>query len=171
MADATALGALHVASWYETYTAIMTDEMLAAQSVEARVKMWCEVLSEPEAFGDAKVFVAEDANCLVAFGSCGRQRDQALASVGYDSEIGGLYVFRSHQHRNVGRSIMARMSQHMAHSGYSGASLWVLRDNAPARAFYERLGGKVVGEKRDERFDATLVEIAYGWLDWPQVVR
>ncbi len=40
VADADAIGALHVAAWRETYTGILPDEMLAALSVEARRTMW-----------------------------------------------------------------------------------------------------------------------------------
>jgi len=35
--DAEALGALHVASWHETYVGIIPDEMLAGRSVGERV--------------------------------------------------------------------------------------------------------------------------------------
>jgi hypothetical protein len=42
-------------------------------------------------------------------------------------------------------------------------SLWVLRENAKARRFYERLGGVVVAEKEERRAGGVLVEVAYGW--------
>jgi hypothetical protein len=41
----------------------------------------------------------------------------------------------------------------------------VLRKNKPAQAFYEKLGGVIIGEKTDKRPDATLVEHAYGWRE------
>jgi hypothetical protein len=56
-----------------------------------------------------------------------------------------------------------------------GAALWVLRDNEPARRFYEVLGAKLVGQRVEtvdefvsgERVGATdvLHEVAYGWPD------
>jgi ribosomal protein S18 acetylase RimI-like enzyme len=49
--------------------------------------------------------------------------------------------------------------------GFSAASLWVLRENAVARAFYERFGGQVIYEREDVRGGATLVEVAYGWAN------
>jgi ribosomal protein S18 acetylase RimI-like enzyme len=54
------------------------------------------------------------------------------------------------------------------------AALWVLRDNQPARRFYEALGAKVVGQRVetvDERIGErsrtqdVLHEVAYGWPD------
>jgi len=44
----------------------------------------------------------------------------------------------------------------------------VLRENAPARSFYEALGGKIVVEKTDEWLGTPLVELAYGW---PELFR
>jgi len=50
------------------------------------------------------------------------------------------------------------------------ADLWVLRDNAVARRFYERLGSELVGERADEQSGVTLVELAYGWSDLSRLV-
>ena len=43
--------------------------------------------------------------------------------------------------------------------------LWVLRDNTPARKFYEALGGQILCEKPIEIGTQTLIEVAYGWKD------
>jgi len=40
--------------------------------------------------------------------------------------------------------------------------LWVLKSN-PARKFYERMGGELIGEKQIEIGGVRLIEIAYGW--------
>jgi hypothetical protein len=49
--------------------------------------------------------------------------------------------------------------------GFNAASLWVLRENAVARAFYERFGGQAIEKRADVRGGATLVEVAYGWAN------
>jgi hypothetical protein len=41
-------------------------------------------------------------------------------------------------------------------------AVWVLALN-PAKKFYERLGGKVIGQKQIERGGQTFTEVAYGW--------
>jgi hypothetical protein len=41
--------------------------------------------------------------------------------------------------------------------------VWVLRDNAPARRFYERLGGKYVRSQPITIGTTTLEEVSYGW--------
>ncbi len=66
---------------------------------------------------------------------------------------------------------MTQMAQALTKLGFVGAALWVLRENIAARGFYERLGGTLVGEKKDERPDATFDEVAYGWRDLTLFVR
>lgn len=165
LGDLAALGELHVASWRESYAGLLPDSLLDGLSAEARSAMWSAVLSDPEAFGGTTVFVAESAGEIVGFGTCGSQRDEAQKGEGFDGEIGALYVLRSHQRAGVGHALMRLMSRKLLDEGHRAAALWVLRENLPARAFYERLGGVVVGERTDEESGAVMVEVAYGWSD------
>jgi len=169
--DAAALGALHVTSWRETYAGILPDHVLDGLSVEARSAMWTEILNDPPAFGGAAVFVAESGGEIVGFGSCSGQRDEALKEKGFAGEIGAIYVLRSHQRAGAGSSLMSLLAQKLLAQGRSSASLWVLRENAGARAFYERLGGALVGERNEEQAGAMLCEIAYGWGEVSRLVR
>jgi GNAT superfamily N-acetyltransferase len=165
IADAGALGALHVASWKETYTGIVPETMLARLSVCARTKMWAKILGDFRHSNTAAVIVVEYEGRVTGFGSCGMQRDEVLKNLGFSGEFTAVYVLRSHQGRGAGRLIMRAMAEKLAFQGHVAASLWVLRENKPARAFYERLGGVIVGEKLDKRPDASLVEHAYGWRE------
>ncbi|QHL92047.1 GNAT family N-acetyltransferase (plasmid) [Sphingomonas changnyeongensis] len=108
---------------------------------------------------------------MIGFGSCGQQRDQALADAGFGGEFSAIYVLRSHHKRGFGGAIIGAMAEKLAAAGHSAASLWVLRQNDPARSFYEKLGGVVLGEKADGQPNATLVEDAYGWRDLSVLVE
>ena len=127
--------------------------------------MWGKVLGEPEQFGSTTVLLLEDEGRAVGFGSCGLQRDEALRNAGFSSEFSAIYILRSDQGRGAGRLIMLAMAKKLSAAGHSAACLWVLRENLRARAFYAKLGGAIVGEKLDERGDATLFEYSYGWRD------
>lgn len=169
LSDAEAIGAVHVASWKETYAGILPAAMLAELCVEARSQMWRSVL-DPSKGIEHVVVVAEVNGQLVGFGSCGAQRDSRLASAGFSAEFGAIYLLRSHQGRGGGRSLLAVMSEKIS-AGHSAASLWVLRENEAARAFYERLGGIVVGERTETGAHGALVETAYGWRDLRALAR
>jgi len=158
--DSAALGAVHVTSWRETYAGIVPEQLLAGLSEDERAAMWRTVLENP-ALGS--VFVAEAEGEIVGFGACGAQRDVELKSLGYEGEIGAIYVLRSHQGSGLGASLMRLMATRLLDKGRTAASLWVLSDNLPARAFYERLGGVLVGERLEEQ--TGLSEVAYGWSD------
>lgn len=164
-ADAAAIGALHVAAWREAYAGLLPDALLAELSVEGRIAMWGKVLADPGAFETAAVFVVEAKSKIVGFGACGPQRDEALAAAGFSGEIVAIYVLRAHQHHGAGRALMAAMAGALSDRGHTAASLWVLRDNAPARAFYEALGGAILGEKEEAGPNGTRSELAYGWRD------
>lgn len=59
------------------------------------------------------------------------------------------------------------MTAHRKTQGCNPLMLWVLAENAPARRFYERLGGQLIGERRIElgEGDVGVDEVAYGWKD------
>jgi ribosomal protein S18 acetylase RimI-like enzyme len=164
--DAEQLGAVHVAAWKETYTSLLPEEMLSALTVEHRSAMWAHILANPAASDDTVVFLAEDQGTIIGFGACGRQRDERLSAQGFDAEIGAIYVLRSHQHQGIGQDLMRAMAAELQSRGFTAVALWVLRENAAARRFYQHLGGEIVGEKEDQRGDTTLVEAAYGWRGW-----
>ena len=161
--DAQQLGAVHVAAWKETYTGLLPREMLSALTVESRSAMWAHILANPAASDDTVVFLAEDQGTVIGFGACGRQRDRRLGAQGFDAEISALYVLRSHQHQGIGQDLMRAMATELQSGGFAAIALWVLRENAAARRFYQRLGGEILGEKEDQRGDTTLIEVAYGW--------
>lgn len=162
-ADARSLAELHVASWHETYTGILPDEILSGLSVDSRERAWAKILASPTI--GSEVVIAVDDGRFVAFGAACLQRDSALKGLGYDGEISAIYVLRSHQHRGIGRQIMQNLAHAIQDAGQRGAALWVLRENMLARRFYEQLGGQMVKERTDKRENAALVEVAYGWSD------
>lgn len=163
--DAEAIGALHVASWQETYRGILPDELLHGLSMEARSDMWRSVLAASSDAQQTIVLVAELNGRIVGFGACGAQRDENLRAQGFHAEIGAIYVLQAAQREGVGKSLMRLMAQSLLRSGRKAVSLWVLRENGRARAFYEALGGTLLGEKEDQLAGATLIEVGYGWSD------
>lgn len=161
--DAAALGALHAASWRETYAGLLPRAFLDA--LPDRTAMWRAVLDDPTAFGSTSVFVAERDGRLTGFGACTGQRDPDLQAQGYDGEFAAIYVLRAHQGAGTGRALMRRLARRLLDQGRSAASLWVLRENAGACAFYERLGGGRLHERVEEQAGVTLTEVGYGWAD------
>jgi ribosomal protein S18 acetylase RimI-like enzyme len=163
VADAAAIASVHVAAWRETYAGLLPDAMLARLSVPLRSAMWERTLRNPADADETVAIVAERGGEVVGFSSCGRQRTADLRAAGYDGEFSALYVLSSAQRLGIGTALMRATAAHLSAGGYSGGALWVLRDNANACRFYERLGGVGVGERTDTRGLLTLPERAFGW--------
>jgi ribosomal protein S18 acetylase RimI-like enzyme len=94
------------------------------------------------------------------------QRTESLTAQGYDGEISSIYVLRAFQRCGLGVALMSAMGGELQRRRLQAASLWVLRENEGARQFYEKLGGDIIGDKKDIREDGgVFVEVAYGWRD------
>jgi ribosomal protein S18 acetylase RimI-like enzyme len=165
VADAPRIALMHVKSWVETYTGIIPDEILAALSVPRRTLAWENILREPAKHDGSVVYLKEVKQTIAGFGACSQQRDVDLKSQGFDGEIGAIYVLQLFQRQGTGWALMSALSCDLGSRGFRGCALWVLRENAAARHFYEKCGGEVVGERKDIRGQVVLTEVAYGWRD------
>ena len=116
------------------------------------------VLDRPSALAWALAFVAEHQGEVVAYGSCNNQRTGPIYVRGFTGEVSELYVLRKAQRQGAGSLLMAAMARALLERGHRGFALWVLEQNAPARRFYERLGGTLIGERH-----SGPDEVAYGW--------
>src|SRR5690606_35074261 len=100
--DATAIARVHVDSWRTTYTGLLPDEVIAAQTVESREASWrrqiAAVLEDPRR---GVILVAEDDDLgVVGFTSAGPERERDADN---DAELYTLYLLEQHQGRRVGR--------------------------------------------------------------------
>jgi ribosomal protein S18 acetylase RimI-like enzyme len=176
--DAEAIATVHVTAWRQTYTGLVPARMLNAFPVARRIRRWHRILASPDPSRESAVFVATlPDRTILGFGSCGRQPAPDLVAAGFAGEVSALYLLAAHQRRGIGRRLMALMAQDLLARDMRGAALWVLRDNAPARRFYETLGAQVVGQRvetvdehltgrrRRAQDQALLHELAYGWPD------
>jgi ribosomal protein S18 acetylase RimI-like enzyme len=132
--DADSIARIHVAAWHTTYRGLIADELLANLDVaknEQRLREITEGIPP-------QLFVLEDQDDVLGF--C------HIAPAGDDDtddktgEIIALYLSPSSAGRGYGRRLCEHALQQLKERGFSDAVLWVLRDNHPARAFYERLG-------------------------------
>ncbi len=156
--DAAAIGRVHVQAWRETYPGLVPDDHLAALDPVARAERWRRTIA-----AGPGVFVVEDEAGLFGFGNIGAgEHGDRLP---FDGMIATLYVLARGQRRGAGHALMAAMARALRDDGRNGCALWVMRDNAPAVRFYERLGGVVVAQDSFTIGTATIAELAYGWRD------
>lgn len=160
-ADAPALARVHVASWRTTYQGIIPDSYLDAMDVYDYTRRWSRALAGPTRA--STVNVVEAAGQVVGFASCGRHRDGEQS---YEGELYAIYLLEEFQGRGHGRTLVEASATALAAEGMNSMVVWVLRDNARARRFYERLGGVYLRQRPlDFAFEISVIEVSYLWAD------
>jgi GNAT superfamily N-acetyltransferase len=160
LADARELGWVHVESWRSTYAGLLPDQYLASLDVEERAGRWLGVLQMLSS--RQSLVVAEHEGTLVGFAYGGPERDQDSDFLG---ELYAIYLVRSAQGKGGGRSLLRAVAADLDERGMGSMLVWVLRDNLPARGFYEHMGGVYAGKHMLSFEGLTVPEVAYGWPD------
>ena len=158
--DAAAMASVHVDTWRTTYPGIIAAETLANLSYERSEKLWIEHLANP---GSERAFVAATpAGEVVGLASGGPIKEPLEQC---DGELYVLYIRQAYQGTGLGKRLVAAVAQDLASRGYASMVIWVMKDNRSARGFYERLGGRLAGEKSIHIGEEDLLEVAYVWPD------
>jgi GNAT superfamily N-acetyltransferase len=161
VADAAQIAAVHVDSWRATYPGMLPDRYLAAMDVRDYEDRWLRTIQDP--YRRSAVFVVEEDGRVVGFASCGRERD---GDARYDGELYAIYLLAAAQGRGLGRALVEATADALAIRGMTRMVVWVLRGNAHARGFYERLGGVYLRERPlDLGAGLDVPEVSYVWAD------
>lgn len=156
--DASAIAALHAASWRATYRGILTDEYLDGDIVSERMAVWAQRLGSPAP--NQYVMAAVSDGTLAGF---------ACAFGGHDPRWGtlldNLHVATAFQGRGTGLRLLAKVAARASlESPSSGLHLRVFAANTRARRFYEGLGAVDAGpDSRDSPGDAKAASHLYVW--------
>ena len=67
--------------------------------------------------------------------------------------------------RGIGRLLLTRAAAELVSLGFSRLHIGVLTANQPARAFYEAMGGREVGQRTFDEDGFPLPETVYAWPD------
>ena len=136
----------------------MPDDYLASLSTQQRAGVFRDRIQQLPS--KQAIFVALDQDDVVGFGVSGPTRESEL---GTDGEIFAINIVNAAKRKGLGLRLMNAMAEGLVHSGFAGAGLWVIEENAPARRFYEVLGGREAMKKDQQFGDRTLVELGYVW--------
>jgi ribosomal protein S18 acetylase RimI-like enzyme len=154
--DAASIARVHVATWQSAYRGVLPDSFLASLTEDQYTQRWRRGIADPA----SRVFVVEDGTDVVGFASGGRER---AGENGYAGELYAIYVLERAQHRGYGRELVRAVVGALREMRFPDMIVWVLRDNASARNFYERLGGVYVRAQPITIGPALLQEVSYGW--------
>ncbi len=140
LTDAPAVARVHVRSWDVAYRSIMPDDVIARTTLAWRTGWWSAEIARRE----WPVFMLEERGEIVGFChvTASRDPDADPRTVG---EVPSLHVLPHLRGQGHGRILLDRALAELRGRGYAECTLWVLEENRPARAFYEKLGWRFDG--------------------------
>jgi ribosomal protein S18 acetylase RimI-like enzyme len=141
--DADAIAVVQVAAWREAYRGLMPDAVLENLDVASRASTWREILANE----DSTCFVAQLQDRVIGFVHvcpC-RNVDKEPCSTG---EIAAAYCDPSHWRQGWGTALLREALGNLKQQGFCEVTLWVLEENRPGRAFYEKHGFEFEGAKK-----------------------
>jgi len=144
--DAADIAAVHVSSFVATYPHLPSTRSSAATGLAGRVVVWDRLLRDPGPNGI--VLVATDEEGIRGFVRAGASPDDDAHGVGH---IFSIHVSPELKRGGIGGRLMDRAVHFLGQAGFRSATLWVVSDNRPARAFYERLGWQAETLTRRQR--------------------
>jgi ribosomal protein S18 acetylase RimI-like enzyme len=157
--DCDSIAEVHVTSWQESYPGLIPQQVLDALSVPDRNAAWREIFAGLRSY---PIYVAENEGRIIGFGAGGLCRSEAL---GQEMEIYAIYLLLRAQRQGTGSRLLTTIVRDFIAHGKRSAGLWVMRDNAVARRFYERFGAVIVAERVEHRPGYDRPEVGYAWPD------
>ena len=156
IADCSAVAAVHVQSWKESFAGVLAQSFLDKMSVEKRAQAFEKGFSA----ASYKMYVAEvPERGVIGFADFGEPRESIDA---YEAELYAIYLLSEFQRKGIGGRLFDLGVKYFVRSGKRSMYLLALEVN-PYRSFYEKMGGQIVGRKQTEIEGVAYYELVYGW--------
>ena len=135
--DAEGIAASQVSSWKLAYAGHLPAELLDKIDLAKRASRWRAIIGALDSSGSYVVVALAD---QIIIGHAGvRTSSVAEYGTGRYFELSSLYLGPEFIGRGIGSSLLVAAISALPEDA-AGMTLWVLRDNARARRFYERHG-------------------------------
>lgn len=158
MDDAMGIARCHVRSWQRTYRGHLSDRYLDNLNPGHRAKLWTNALSDE----DCAIAVCESGSDLLGFVSLRASADNT-AKPG-SIELTAIYVDPGHWRQGIGSRLITWAHEWARERRVPEMTLWVLRENDRAKAFYQHFGWKETQDLRKEAFGGSeITEVRYRW--------
>ncbi len=163
--DAAAMARVIVDSYRSAHRDHIPEESLMKFTYEESERNWARALRKLGGSSESRecIYVAEDdAGDLTGVAMGGPERSNHPL---YTGEVYVLYLLPEYHRQGIGRRLTGQVVRRLVEWKMHSLIIRVLKANAPARRFYEALGGELVLEEQIEENGAVLEQVAYGWKD------
>jgi ribosomal protein S18 acetylase RimI-like enzyme len=142
--DLPSVALVRALAWRSAYAGIVDADLLARLADPDRLDAWVAAASTD---GATTFLVAVSESGVIGFSAFGPERDELAPSMPGRGEVYALYVHPERWRSGAGTALAHATFDELVERGYEAASLWALEANAPAIAFYERMGMRATGER------------------------
>jgi GNAT superfamily N-acetyltransferase len=151
--DCSRVAEIRVRGWRRAYKGLIPQSYLDGLSVTEDAARRRDRLEQ----GDGTVvnLVAERAGTVIGWACHGPDRDSEVRAG--DVELYAIYVHPDLLGQGIGHALLRESARRCSAAGHERMLLWVLKENAPARRFYERAG--FLPDGAEEPFEAAGVAV------------
>lgn len=153
--DVKNISRIYALSWKTAYVGIVPKDFLDAIDDDRWVIKFRKDIGD----GTLSALMVYDGDTPVGCAAFGSSRDEKMRDWG---EIVSIYLHPDYFGKGYGEALLKETVAALKQQGYERIYLWVLRDNARARRFYEKHGFVSRGEESTlEIMGETLVDVRY----------
>ena len=161
LADAEAIGLVHVRSWQSAYRGKIPQDYLDGLDPVRRSQVWRRIIEEADRSRGGVLVAVAGGGGITGFASFGPSRDSD-ADPRVTGEVFAIYAAPDAWGTGTGRALMGRAVVELAGLDYADAVLWVLDGNERARRFYALAGWEEDGaSKTDGSRGFDITEVRY----------
>ncbi|MGQ4356312.1 GNAT family N-acetyltransferase [Streptomyces drozdowiczii] len=153
LADCEAVATVRVRGWQSAYAGLMPQAHLDAMDIAGDAVLRRRHLTSRN--GVVNVVAERPGPGVVGWAALGPYREEGRRLE--RGELYAIYVLPEQTGAGVGRALMTEVLARATAAGHPDLALWVLKENAPARRFYERAGFHADGA--EEPFDVDGVPV------------
>lgn len=154
--DAERLAEISVQGWQESYRGIIDQAYLDTISYAKRLKWRKErLVSQTPQSIHLMVCVNDE---IIGFCDAGPTRHPVGEVVG---EVYALYVLELYKKQGIGSALWCHATDHLFDQDLIPFMVWVLEKNMPARAFYEKQGGRMIKTEENDIGGRLYAEVCY----------
>lgn len=159
--DAEWIAKVHMQSWEETYTWIISKDYLESRNLNMRTKKWKEKLKENEE-GVWNFVVETDKGEVIGFASWWTIRKSIE---GYTGELYAIYILEKYQWNNLWYLLTQKVGSTLLSNGMSNMIVVVLEDNL-SKNFYIKYWAKLLKKVSEKIWEQDLMQEIYWWDDF-----
>lgn len=173
-ADVQEIASVHLRSWLAAYRGILDDAYLESLKVETFAQYgarWFDTKTGKPIDGLVYLVACDATGAIVGFARGGVNRSttptgdplpQGFAAA-WSCELQAIYLEPAYFGSGLGTRLFRGVMSGLQAMGHASACVWVLRDNAIGKRFYERLGGVPSGECPVTLGGKQYSHEAFGW--------